>query len=58
MLSALIGTDLFEANRHYAADWRTRAGVGVGAIALWRGRSLVVVFIVAVATTAMLRAVM
>jgi branched-subunit amino acid transport protein len=57
MLSALIATDLFDTNRHYTADWHTLAGVGAGAIALWRGRSLVVVFVVAIATTAVLRAV-
>lgn len=57
MLSALIVTDLFDANRHYSVDWHTLAGVGAGAIALWRGRSLVVVFAVAIATTAVLRAV-
>jgi branched-subunit amino acid transport protein len=57
MLSALIVIDLFDTNRHYTADWHTLAGVGAGAIALWRGRSLVVVFVVAIATTAVLRAV-
>jgi branched-subunit amino acid transport protein len=57
MLSALVATDLFDSNRHYAADWHTLAGVGAGAIALWRGRSLAVVFVVAIATTALLRAV-
>jgi branched-subunit amino acid transport protein len=57
MLSALIATDLFDANRHYTVDWRTLAGVGAGAMALWRGRSLVVVFLVAIFTTAVLRAV-
>jgi branched-subunit amino acid transport protein len=57
MLSALIVTDLFDANRHYTVDWRTLAGVGAGAIALWRGRSLVVVFVIATAVTALLRAV-
>ena len=55
MLSALIITDLFDANRHYHADWRTLAGVGIGAVALWRGRSLLVVFVVAIATDALLR---
>jgi branched-subunit amino acid transport protein len=55
MLSALIVTDLFDANRHYSADWHTLAGVAVGALALWRGRSLLVVFALAIATTALLR---
>jgi branched-subunit amino acid transport protein len=57
MLSALIVTDLFDTNRHYSADWHTLAGVGVGAAALWRGRSLLVVFLLAIATTALLRLV-
>jgi branched-subunit amino acid transport protein len=57
MLSALIATDLFDTNRHYNADWHTLAGVGVGALALWRGRSLLVVFVLAIATTALLRQV-
>jgi branched-subunit amino acid transport protein len=55
MLSALIVTDLFDTNRHYSADWHTLAGVAVGAVALWRGRSLLVVFVLAIATTALLR---
>jgi branched-subunit amino acid transport protein len=55
MLSALIATDLLDSDRHYAADWHTIAGVGGGGLALWRGRSLLVVFVVAVATTALLR---
>lgn len=55
MLSALIVTDLFSSGRHYSVDWHTVAGVGVGAVALWRGRSLVVVFVAAVAATALLR---
>ena len=57
MLSALVVTDLFDVNGHYSVDWRTLAGVGAGAVALWRGRSLVVVFLVAIAVTAALRAV-
>jgi branched-subunit amino acid transport protein len=56
MLSTLIVTDLFDANRHYHADWHTLAGVAAAAIALWRGRSLIVVFAVAIAVTALLRA--
>jgi branched-subunit amino acid transport protein len=55
MLSALIITDLFDSDRHYQADWRTLAGVAVGGLALWRGRSLLIVFLVAIATTALLR---
>lgn len=55
MLTALIATDLFDSNRHYTADWHTLVGVGAGGLALWRGRSLIVVFAVAVVSTALLR---
>jgi branched-subunit amino acid transport protein len=57
MLSALVVTDLFDANRHYTANWHTLAGVGAGAIALWRRQTLVVVFLVAIVVTAVLQAV-
>jgi hypothetical protein len=33
------------------------AGVAAGAIALWRGKSLIVVFLVAIAVSALLRAI-
>lgn len=56
MLSALIVTDLFDSDRHYSADWHTLAGVGAGAIALWRGRSLLIVFVVSITVTAVVRA--
>jgi branched-subunit amino acid transport protein len=56
MLSALVITDLFDKNGRYSIDWHTLAGVGAGAIALRFGRSLVVVFVVAIGTTAALRA--
>ncbi len=55
MLTALIITDLFDSDRHYSADWHTLAGVGAGAVALVRGRSLLFVFVLAIATTALLR---
>jgi branched-subunit amino acid transport protein len=55
MLTALVVTDLFNANGRYSADWHTLAGVGAGAVALRAGRSLVVVFLLAIATTAVLR---
>lgn len=55
MLSALIVTDLFDADRHYSADWHTLAGVAVGAFALKRGQSLLAVFVLAIAATAVLR---
>lgn len=55
MLTALIASDLFASGRHYSFDWHTVAGVAAGGLALWRGRSLVVVFLAAIATTAILR---
>jgi len=55
MLTALVVTDLFDANRRYSADWHTVAGVAAGAIALRVGRPLVVAFLFAIATTAALR---
>ena len=57
ILSPLVVTNLIDANRPYSANWHTLAGVGAGAIALWRGRSLVIVFLVAIAVTAVLRAI-
>ena len=56
MLSALVVTDLFGANGRYSADWYALAGVGAAAVALRLRQSLVVVFLVAVAVTAMVRA--
>ena len=55
MLSALVTTGLFSSGRHYAVDWRLLVGVGIGAVALRMGQSLIVVFLVAVAVTAALR---
>ena len=57
MLTALVVTDLFDANGRYTADWPTLAGVGAGAVALRFGRSPVVVFLLAIATTAVARLV-
>jgi len=57
MLTALVVTDLFDANGRYTADWHTLAGVGAGAIALRFGRSPAVVFLLAIATTAVTRLV-
>ena len=57
MLTALVVTDLFGANGRYTADWPTLAGIGAGAIALRFGRSPVVVFLLAIATTAAARLV-
>jgi len=55
MLTALVVTDLFDANGRYTAEWPTLAGIGAGAIALRFGRSPVVVFLLAIATTAIAR---
>ena len=55
MLTALVIVDLFDTGGRYHADWHTLAGVGAGALALRFGRSLVVVFLLAIATTAVLR---
>jgi len=41
----------------YTADWPTPAGIGAGAIALRFGRSPAVVFLLAIATTAVARLV-
>ena len=57
MLTALVVTDLFDANGRYTADWPTLAGIGAGAIALRFGRSPIVVFLLAIATTAVTRLV-
>ena len=57
MLSALVVTDLFDVNGRYSASWQTLAGVAAGAVALALGRSLLVVFVVAVAVTAALHAI-
>jgi branched-subunit amino acid transport protein len=57
MLTALVVTDLFDANGRYTADWPTLAGIGAGAIALRFGRSPIVVFLLAIATTAVARSV-
>ena len=55
MLTALVVTDLFDANGRYTADWPMLAGIGAGAIALRFGRSAIVVFLLAIATTALAR---
>jgi len=57
MLTALVVTDLFDANGRYTADWPTLAGIGAGATALRISRSPVVVFVLAIATTAVARLV-
>ena len=58
MLTALVVTNLFDANGRYTADWPTLAGIGAGAIALRFGRSPVVIFLLAIATTAVARLIL
>ena len=55
MLSALVAVQLFDKGGTYALDWRTLAGVAAGVIALLFRRGLLVVFLVAIAVTALLR---
>ena len=55
MLSALVAVELFDGGGSYAVDWRTLAGVVAGVIALLLRRGLLVVFLVAIAVTALLR---
>jgi branched-subunit amino acid transport protein len=55
MLSALVAVELFDGGGRYAVDWRTLAGVAAGVVALLLRRGLLVVFVVAIAVTALLR---
>lgn len=55
MLSALVAVDLFTERSHYVFDWRVLAGFATGVVALVLRRGLLVVFAVAIATTALLR---
>jgi branched-subunit amino acid transport protein len=57
MLSALVVVELVDDQGRYGADWRTVAGVGAGLLALLLRQGVLVVFVVAVATTAVLRVV-
>jgi branched-subunit amino acid transport protein len=57
MLSALVAVELFDGGGTYAVDWRTLAGVAAGVIALLLRRGLLMVFLVAIAVTALLRLV-
>ena len=54
MLSALVAVELFDGGGNYTVDWRTLVGVAAGVIALLLRRGLLVVFLVAIAVTAML----
>jgi branched-subunit amino acid transport protein len=55
MLSALVAVELFDGGGNYAVDWRTLAGVAAGVVALLLRQGLLVVFVVAIAITALLR---
>lgn len=57
MLSALVAVQLFDGGQRYAWDWRTLAGVAAGVVALLLRRGFLVVFLVAIAVTALLRLV-
>ena len=54
-LNEHCAASITEQNARGAIGVVGHAGVGVGAVALWRGRSLLVVFVVAIATDALLR---
>lgn len=55
MLSALVAVELFDGGGRYAVDWHVVAGMGAATVALLLRRGLLVVFVVAVAVTALLR---
>ena len=56
MLAALVVVGVADGGGRYAVDWTLLAGVAAGGVALVARRGLVVVFVVAVVTTALLRA--
>jgi branched-subunit amino acid transport protein len=55
MLSALVVVELFDGGGRYLVDWRTLAGVAAAVVALLLRRGFLVVFLVAIAVTALLR---
>ena len=55
MLAALVVTELAAGDRQFSVDWRVLAGVGAGVVALALRASFLVVFVVAIAVTALLR---
>jgi branched-subunit amino acid transport protein len=55
MLAALVAVQLVDGGGHYALDWRVLAGVAAGVVALLLRRGFVVVFLTAIAVTALLR---
>jgi branched-subunit amino acid transport protein len=57
MLSALVAVELFDGGGRYSLDWRTLAGVAAGVVALLFRQGFLVVFLIAIAVTALLRLV-
>jgi branched chain amino acid efflux pump len=55
MLAALVAVLLFDGGGRYELDWRTLAGVGAAVVALLLRQGFLVVFISAIAVTALLR---
>jgi branched-subunit amino acid transport protein len=55
MLAALVAVELVDGGGRYAVDWRTLAGVAAGVVALLLRRGFLVVFLTAIAVTALLR---
>ena len=55
MLSALVTVQLVARGTRYGVDWHVLAGMAAAVIALLLKRGLLVVFVVAVAVTALLR---
>jgi branched-subunit amino acid transport protein len=57
MLSALVAVELFDGGGRYSLDWQTLAGVAAGVVALLLRQGFLVVFLIAIAVTALLRLV-
>lgn len=56
MLAALVAVQLFDGGGRYTLDWRTLTGLLAGLVALLLRAGLLVVFVVSIAVTAGLRA--
>ena len=55
MLAALVAVQLVDGGGRYALDWRVLAGVAAAVVALLLRRGFLVVFLTAIAVTALLR---
>ena len=55
MLSALVAVELFDGGGRYMVDWCVLAGMAAAVVALLLRRGFLVVFLVAIAVTALLR---